>query len=83
MCIRDRPRGFAHGFSVLSDEVIFQYKCDNFYAPECEGALAWDDPDLRIDWRIPMDKVVLSEKDQKHPILKNANLMFDYSVDQY
>ena len=77
------PRGFAHGFSVLSDEVIFQYKCDNFYAPECEGALAWDDPDLRINWRIPMDKVVLSEKDQKHPILKNANLIFDYSVDQY
>ena len=77
------PRVFAYGFSVLSDEVIFQYKCDNFYAPECEGALAWDDPDLRIDWRIPMDKVVLSEKDQKHPILKNANLIFDYSVDQY
>ena len=77
------PRGFAHGFSVLSDEVIFQYKCDNFYVPECEGALAWDDPDLRINWRIPMDKVVLSEKDQKHPILKNANLIFDYSVDQY
>ena len=77
------PRGFAHGFSVLSDEVIFQYKCDNFYVPECEGALAWDDPDLRINWRIPMDNVVLSEKDQKHPILKNANLIFDYSVDQY
>jgi dTDP-4-dehydrorhamnose 3,5-epimerase len=77
------PRGFAHGFSVLSDEVIFQYKCDNFYAPESESALAWDDPDLGIDWRIPMDKVVLSEKDKKHPILKNANLMFDYSVEQY
>ena len=77
------PRGFAHGFSVLSEEVVFQYKCDNFYVPECEGALAWDDPDLRINWRIPMDKVVLSEKDQKHPILKNANLIFDYSVDQY
>ena len=63
------PRGFAHGFSVLSEEVIFQYKCDNFYAPECEGALAWDDPDLGIDWRIPMDKVVLSEKDKRHPRL--------------
>lgn len=77
------PRGFAHGFSVLSEEVVFQYKCDNFYAPECEGAIAWDDPDLGIDWSIPIDKIVLSEKDKKHPILKNANLMFDYSVDQY
>ena len=47
------PRGFAHGFSVLTDEVIFQYKCDNFYAPQSEGALAWDDPDLGIDWKIP------------------------------
>ena len=47
------PRGFAHGFSVLTDEVIFQYKCDNFYAPQSEGALAWDDPDLGIDWRVP------------------------------
>lgn len=44
------PRGFAHGFSVLSEEVVFQYKCDNFYAPQCEGAIAWDDPDLGIDW---------------------------------
>lgn len=77
------PRGFAHGFSVLSEEVIFQYKCDNFYAPESESALAWDDPDLGIDWRIPADKVVLSEKDKRHPILKNANLIFDYSVEQY
>ena len=77
------PRGFAHGFSVLSEEVVFQYKCDNFYAPQYEGAIAWDDPDLGIDWSIPIDKVVLSEKDKKHPVLKNANLMFDYSVDQY
>ena len=63
------PRGFAHGFAVLSEVAVFQYKCDNFYAPECEGALAWDDPDLGIDWRIPMDKVVLSEKDKRHPRL--------------
>ena len=47
------PRGFAHGFSVLSESVVFQYKCDNFYAPDSEGALAWNDPDLGIDWRIP------------------------------
>ena len=51
------PRGFAHGFSVLTNEVIFQYKCDNFYAPQSEGAIAWNDPQLNIDWRIPADKV--------------------------
>ena len=73
------PRGFAHGFSVLSEEVIFQYKCDNFYAPECEGALAWDDPDLGIDWHIPKDKMLLSEKDKTHPRLKEAEWLFDYS----
>ena len=60
------PRGFAHGFSVLSEEVIFQYKCDNFYSPQSEGAIAWNDPDLNIDWRIPAEKVVLSEKDSKN-----------------
>ena len=65
------PRGFAHGFSVLSDEVVFQYKCDNYYAPESEGAVAWDDTDLDIDWRVPADKVLLSEKDKKHPFLKD------------
>ena len=64
------PRGFAHGFSVLSEEVIFQYKCDNFYSPQSEGAIAWNDPDLNIDWRIPAEKVVLSEKDSKQPRLK-------------
>ena len=52
------PRGFAHGFSVLSQEVIFQYKCDNFYAPQSEGALAWDDSDLNINWRIPTNQTV-------------------------
>lgn len=66
------PRGFAHGFSVLSDEVIFQYKCDNFYAPQSEGAVAWDDPDLGIDWGIPADKALLSDKDRKHPRLKDV-----------
>ena len=55
------PRGFAHGFSVLSKEVIFQYKCDNFYAPQSEGAIAWDDPDLGIDWQISIDEILLSE----------------------
>ena len=70
------PRGFAHGFSVLSEEVIFQYKCDNFYSPQSEGAIAWNDPDLNIDWRIPSEKVVLSEKDSKHPRLKDWQNMF-------
>ena len=57
------PRGFAHGFGVLSEEVIFQYKCDEFYHPEAEGAIAWNDTELGIDWKIPRDKVILSEKD--------------------
>ena len=68
------PRGFAHGFSVLSKEVIFQYKCDNFYAPQSEGAIAWDDPDLGIDWQISIDDILLSEKDKSHP--KLAEVIF-------
>lgn len=77
------PRGFAHGFSVLSEEVIFQYKCDNYYAPQSEGAIAWDDPDLGIDWRIPADKVLLSAKDSAHPRLKDAEYLFDFKEDLY
>lgn len=69
------PRGFAHGFSVLSEEVIFQYKCDNFYCPSSEGAIAWDDPDLAIDWRVPMDKIILSEKDRNHPKLSDYEIL--------
>ena len=74
------PRGFAHGFAVLTDEVIFQYKCDNFYAPASEGAIAWDDPDLGIDWRVPAEKVILSEKDKKHPRLKEMDSPFNYEL---
>ena len=77
------PRGFAHGFSVLTPEVIFQYKCDNFYAPQSEGSIAWNDPDLHIDWRIPADKVILSEKDKHHPLLKDAPNLFDYTENLY
>ena len=77
------PRGFAHGFSVLTDEVVFQYKCDNFYAPQAEGALAWNDPDLHIDWRLPEADVILSEKDRHHPRLKDADWLFDYREDLY
>ena len=73
------PKGFAHGFSVLSDEVRFQYKCDNFYAPQSEGGIAWNDPALQIDWRIPADKILLSEKDTKHPLLEDYNTDFVYS----
>lgn len=58
------PKGFAHGFSVLSKEVVFQYKCDEFYHPEAEGGIAWNDPNLGIDWRIPENKIVLSKKDE-------------------
>ena len=65
------PKGFAHGFSVLSDEVVFQYKCDEYYHPESEGAIAWDDPDLAIDWQIPSGDVLVSEKDRHHPRLKD------------
>ena len=77
------PRGFAHGFVVLADEVIFQYKCDNFYAPEYEGAIAWDDPDLGIDWKVPADKLILSDKDKNHPRLKDASGLFDYNENLY
>ena len=61
---------------MLSDEVVFQYKCDNFYAPQSEGAIAWDDPDLAIDWRIPADKAILSEKDRRHQRLKEIESPF-------
>ena len=63
------PKGMAHGFSVLSEEAIFQYKCDNFYCRESEGAIAWDDPDLGIDWRVPAEDVILSARDSDHPRL--------------
>lgn len=61
------PKGFAHGFSVLSDEAVLQYKCDEYYAPDQEGGIAWNDPELNIDWKIPEDKVVISRKDTCHP----------------
>lgn len=65
------PKGFAHGFSVLSEEAVFQYKCDEYYAPESEAAIAWDDQDLNIDWKVPAEDVVLSAKDINHPSLKD------------
>ena len=77
------PRGFAHGFAVLSDEAIFQYKCDNFYAPEADGGISILDESLGIDWRIPMDKAILSEKDTKHPLLKDFDSPFDINISLY
>ena len=77
------PRGFAHGFSVLTPEVVFQYKCDNFYCRESEGAVAWNDPQLAIDWRIPADKVILSEKDRLNKTIAEADYLFDYSKNLY
>lgn len=65
------PRGFAHGFIVLSEKAVFQYKCDNYYMPEHEGALLWSDPALGIDWLLPEDEIVLSEKDKHNPLLKD------------
>lgn len=77
------PRGFAHGFSVLSEEAVFQYKCDNLYAPHAEGAIAWDDPDIGIDWQLPAEDVLLSAKDAAHPRLKDAEYLFNYNEDYY
>ena len=77
------PRGFAHGFSVLSEEAVFQYKCDNPYAPQSEGAVAWDDPDIGIDWRLPAEAILLSAKDAANPRLRDAADLFDYNKDYY
>lgn len=77
------PRGFAHGFAVLSEVALFQYKCDNFYAPQSEGGIAWNDEDLNIDWRIPTEKVSLSPKDTLHPRLKDYDSDFDYHISLY
>ena len=77
------PRGFAHGFVVLSETAVFQYKCDNYYAPHSEGAVAWNDPDLGIDWGVPAEDILLSEKDRNHPVLKDAPELFDYNAKLY
>lgn len=77
------PRGFAHGFVVLSEEVVFQYKCDNYYDQPSEGSIAWDDPSLGIDWRIDRSEVLLSEKDTQSPLLKDAEWLFNYNEKLY
>lgn len=65
------PRGFAHGFSVLSEQAVFTYKCDNLYHPEAEGGLLLSDPDVAIEWQVPEEMRVISEKDTKHPLFKD------------
>lgn len=77
------PRGFAHGFVVLSDEAIFSYKVDGYYSPECDRGLAWNDPALGIDWRLPESEIRLSAKDQQQPLLAQLTEGFDYGVDYY
>ncbi len=77
------PRGFAHGFAVLSEIAIFQYKCDNFYAPQADGGISIMDGSLGIDWHIPTEKAILSEKDTFHKYLKDFDSPFDINVDLY
>ena len=72
------PKGFAHGFAVLSEDAVFQYRCDDYYAPETEVAISWDDPDLDIDWRLPSEKVIMSANDTSHPSFKDADIPFEY-----
>lgn len=77
------PRGFAHGFVVLSEEAIFQYKCDNFYSKESEGAIMWNDPDLGIDWGISEADAILSDKDRLNSLLKDSDSPFSYDINYY
>ena len=77
------PRGFAHGFAVLTDTAVFQYKCDNFYAPQADGGISIKDESLGIDWKIPTDMAILSEKDTLHSCLKDFDSPFSYDEDLY
>lgn len=77
------PRGFAHGFAVLSETAVFQYKCDEFYHPEADGGISILDKSLGIDWKISTDKALLSEKDTKHSLLKDFDSPFDIKIDLY
>ncbi len=77
------PRGFAHGFAVLTDTATFAYKVDNYYSKECDRGLAFDDIDLNIDWLLPKQQLILSDKDIKHPSLSELIDCFDYSKNYY
>lgn len=77
------PRGFAHGFIVLSDEAIFAYKVDNYYSPECDRGIAFNDPDLNIDWGMDEKLLQLSEKDLKQPMFNDTKDLFDNNINYY
>lgn len=77
------PRGFAHGFVVLEDDTIFAYKVDNYYSPECDRGIAFDDPALNIDWILKKEELNLSAKDTKQPKLNETNDLFEYGVNYY
>ncbi|MBO1922998.1 dTDP-4-dehydrorhamnose 3,5-epimerase [Thiomicrorhabdus sp. 6S3-12] len=77
------PRGFAHGFVVLSDTAIFAYKVDNYYSPDHDRGLAFDDPSLNIDWKLPVEYLKLSDKDKKQPVLEMLDSGFKYGVNYY
>jgi len=77
------PRGFAHGFVVTSENTVFSYKCDNYYSPEHDRGILFNDPSLGIDWGIEESKLILSEKDKKQPLLENAIDLFDYNINLY
>ncbi len=77
------PKGFAHGFAVLSNVAVFQYKCDEFYHPEADGGISILDDSLGIDWRIPTEKTILSDKDTKHSLLKDFDTPFDININLY
>ncbi len=77
------PRGFAHGYVVMSDEAIFQYKCDSYYAPQNEGTILWNDPDLAIEWGGVDEEFILSEKDQRGVRFSEFESPFSYDVDYY
>ena len=77
------PKGFAHGFAVLSETAVFQYKCDNFYHPEADGGISILDDTLGIDWKIPTEHAILSEKDTKHDVLKDFDSPFVINIDLY
>ena len=77
------PRGFAHGFSVLEGDAVVEYKCDNYYAPEAEGAIRWDDPTLAIDWRIAHNEAIVSAKDLANNKFEECDTLFDYNTNYY
>ncbi|MCU7938553.1 MAG: dTDP-4-dehydrorhamnose 3,5-epimerase [gamma proteobacterium symbiont of Bathyaustriella thionipta] len=77
------PRGFAHGFVVLSDTALFAYKVDSYYSPECDIGIQFDDPQLKINWKVEHSQLQLSEKDKKQPLLQEATDLFDYQTNLY